>query len=92
MKKSSRFLRPYSKQLAVLENLRLRRIKNGLTKAAKDNEFYHLWWQLHNFGKNIEENLQFLEEILKHVDFLRERYNFQSMHMRDVAGLVKIIS
>ncbi|WP_240793482.1 polysaccharide deacetylase family protein [Psychrobacillus vulpis] len=89
---SSRFLRPYSKQLAVLENLRLRRIKNGLTKAAKDNEFYHLWWHPHNFGKNIDENLHFLEEILKHVDYLRGKYNFQSMHMRDVTDVINIIS
>ncbi|MDI2586522.1 polysaccharide deacetylase family protein [Psychrobacillus sp. NEAU-3TGS] len=90
--KSSRFLRPYSKQLAVLEKLRLRRIKNGLTKAAKNNELYHLWWHPHNFGKNIEENLQFLEEILKHVDYLKANYNFQSMHMRDVIDVLKIIS
>ena len=90
--KSSRFLRPYSKQFAVLENLRLRRIKNGLTKAAKNNELYHLWWHPHNFGKNIEENLQFLEEILKHVDYLKANYNFQSMHMRDVTDVLKIIS
>lgn len=90
--KSSRFLRPYSKRLGALESLRLRRIKKGLTKAAKNNELYHLWWHPHNFGKNTEENLWFLEEILKHVDDLKENYNFQSMHMRDVANVVKIIS
>ncbi|WP_222122600.1 polysaccharide deacetylase family protein [Bacillus sp. FJAT-22090] len=90
--KSSRFLRPYNKQLAALEHLRLRRIKNGLTKAAKNNKLYHLWWHPHNFGKNTEENLWFLEEILKHVEYLKDKYNFQSMHMRDVANIVKIIS
>lgn len=89
---SSRFLRPYSKQFALLETLRLRRIKTGLTKAAKSNEIYHLWWHPHNFGKNTEENLLFLEEILKHVEYLKTKYNFQSMHMRDVLEVMKIIS
>ncbi|MFB5088598.1 polysaccharide deacetylase family protein [Psychrobacillus sp. PGGUH221] len=89
---SSRFLRPYSKRFKVVEGLRLRRIKNGLTKAAKSNEIYHLWWHPHNFGMNIEENLLFLEEILKHVEYLKTKYNFQSMHMRDVVDVMKIIS
>lgn len=89
---SSRFLRPYNKKLSILEQLRLRRIKKGLTKAAKKNELYHLWWHPHNFGRNTKENLQFLEEILKHVDYLKQKYNFQSMHMRDVTEVVKIIT
>lgn len=87
--KSSRFLRPYNKRLRRLEGLRLDRIKKSLTKAAKENEIYHLWWHPHNFGKDIEENLQFLEEILKHVDYLKGKYNFQSLHIRDVVQLVK---
>lgn len=85
--KSSRFLRPYSNSLKVLEGLRLKRIKNSLTHAAKNNELYHLWWHPHNFGKNIEENLWFLEEILIHVEYLKGKYSFESMHMRDVVGL-----
>lgn len=89
---SSRFLRPYSSKFSFLEKLRLRRIKKGLTKAAKKNELYHLWWHPHNFGRNTKENLQFLEEILKHVDYLKHKYNFQSMHMRDVTEVLKIIA
>lgn len=89
---SSRFLRPYSSKFSFLEKLRLRRIKKGLTKAAKKNELYHLWWHPHNFGRNTKENLQFLEEILKHVDYLKFKYNFQSMHMRDVTEVLKIIA
>lgn len=88
---SSRFLRPYNKKLSIMEQLRLRRIKNGLTKAAKKNELYHLWWHPHNFGRDTKENLQFLEEILKHVNYLKKNYNFQSMHMRDVTDVMKII-
>ncbi|WP_325166632.1 polysaccharide deacetylase family protein [Viridibacillus soli] len=87
---SSRFLRPYSNKLKVLERLRLQRIKNSLTEAAKNDEYYHLWWHPHNFGKNIEKNLQFLEEILKHVDYLKRKYNFQSMHMRDIVDFISL--
>lgn len=89
---SSRFLRPYSSKFSFLEELRLRRIKKGLTKAAKKNELYHLWWHPHNFGKNTKENLHFLEEILKHADYLKNKYNFQSMHMRDVTDVLKVIT
>ena len=87
--KSSRFLRPYSKTLKQLEGLRLRRIKNGLTDAARKNELYHLWWHPHNFGKHTEENLAFLEEILKHVAFLKEKYDFQSFHMCEAVNYVQ---
>lgn len=89
---SSRFLRPYNSRFSMLEQLRLRRIKKGLTRAAKKNELYHLWWHPHNFGRDTKENLQFLEEILKHVDYLKNKYNFQSMHMRDVTDVLKIIT
>lgn len=89
---ASRFLRPYNRSLSILEQLRLRRIKKGLTKAAKKNELYHLWWHPHNFGRDTKENLQFLEEILKHVDYLKKKYNFQSLHMREVTEVLKIIS
>ena len=90
--RSSHFLKPYSKQIKMFERLRLRRIKNGLTKAAKANEIYHLWWQPHHFGKDMEENLHFLKEILKHVDYLKKHYHFQSLNMRDVTDVMKILS
>ena len=40
---SSRFLRPYSKKLAFLDGLKLKRIKNSMTYAAKNNKLFHLW-------------------------------------------------
>lgn len=83
--KSSRFLRPYNKKLRVLEGLRLERIKKGLTEAAREDKVFHLWWHPHNFGVNIEENLRFLEKILKHVEILRDKYSFESLNMKEVA-------
>jgi len=85
---SSRFLRPYSKKLKALEYLRLKRIKNSLTYAAKNGETYHLWWHPHNFGKNLIENLQFLEAILQHYQVLNQQYGFTSKSMKEIAAQI----
>lgn len=82
---ASRFLRPYSKKLSILDGLRLNRIKSGMTHAAKNNLTYHLWWHPHNFGDNHDENFAFLENILKHFQFLQKTYNFQSQTMTELA-------
>ncbi len=78
---ASRFLRPFTPRLKRFENLRFRRIQHSMMHAAKYNKNYHLWWHPHNFGKNIEENLCFLERILKHFNTLNTRYNFTSKSM-----------
>ena len=41
---ASFFIRPYSKKLFLFNNLKLRRIKNSMTHAAKNREMIHLWW------------------------------------------------
>jgi peptidoglycan/xylan/chitin deacetylase (PgdA/CDA1 family) len=82
---SSRFLRPYTKKLKVLETLRLNRIKTGMTYAAKNNCTYHLWWHPHNFGINQEENFAFLKKILEHYKNLNSKYKFQSHTMTEIA-------
>ena len=69
---SSRFLRPYSKRLRILEPLRLRRILSDLTYASKNGLFYHLWWHPHNFGTDTEENLPSLKKILNHCANMKE--------------------
>jgi peptidoglycan/xylan/chitin deacetylase (PgdA/CDA1 family) len=87
---SSRFLRPYNKKLRVLEKLRLNRIKKNITYAAKNKEIYHLWWHPHNFGMNIENNLNFLEEIFLHFKNMQEKYGMESINMGELAE--KLIS
>lgn len=82
---ASAFLRPCSSQLNLAEGLRLQRIKNSMTYAAKNNECYHLWWHPHNFGINLKENLIFLESILKHYQILHQQYGMQSKTMRAIA-------
>jgi Polysaccharide deacetylase len=81
---SSRFLRPYNPKLAALESLRLHRICQGISQAAKENKLYHLWWHPHNMGIQQEENLKFLQKILEHVTKCREKYGMQSLGMLDV--------
>lgn len=85
---SSRFLRPFSKKMQFLEGLRLRRIKTGMTHAAKNSLTYHLWWHPHNFGLDQDKNFKFLEEILKHYQYLHSEYDFQSYTMTALAKLI----
>ncbi len=87
---SSRFLRPYNKKLRHLEPLKLRRIKNAMTYAAKKNELYHLWWHPHNFGMNMKQNFDNLENIFKHFEYLNEKYSFESETMTSLG--TKLIS
>ncbi len=87
---ASRFLRPYSKRLAFLEPLRLRRIKKDIRYAAKHNQMYHLWWHPHNFGSNIQENLAFLERVLDEYKVCKDRYGMVSYSMKDIQDFKKI--
>lgn len=86
---ASRFLRPYSKKLAFMDGLRLKRITNSMTYAAKNKRMYHLWWHPHNFGINIEKNIEFLDKILMHHKSLSEQYGFTSVSMSQLAGILK---
>ncbi len=82
---SSRYLRPYSKKLKAFENLRLKRITDSMSYAAKKGLVYHLWWHPHNFGSNIINNISFLEKILIHYKKLNSEFNFESLNMRQLA-------
>ncbi len=82
---SSRFLRPYTHSLRLLETLRLRRITRAMTYAAKHNQVYHLWWHPHNFGINQPENFSFLEKILQHYNDLHQQYSFSSKTMTELS-------
>lgn len=78
---ASHFLRPYS-SISILNYLQLWRIKRSMQKAAKENKVYHLWWHPHNFGKNTEENIIFLEKILRYYSELNKEYGFTSISMK----------
>lgn len=82
---ASRFLRPYSNGLKILEPLRLRRILSDLDYAAKKGLIYHLWWHPHDFGINPEENMSFLKKVLNYYTKLREIYGMSSLNNGELA-------
>jgi hypothetical protein len=52
--------------------------------AAAKNQLFHLWWHPHNFGINLQQNLQFLERILQYYQQLNKKYGFRSSTMTQV--------
>lgn len=86
---SSRFFRPYTRKLALMEPLRLHRIKSQMRYAAKKNQVFHLWWHPHNFGKNQKENLKNLCRILNYYKKMQNRYGMISLNMREIGDMIK---
>ncbi len=85
----SRFLRPFSPKLAMLDRLRLYRIKRSMTQAARTGGIYHLWWHPHNFGTHLGQNLAQLDDILTHYGKLETKYGFTSQTMTEIADAVR---
>lgn len=82
---ASRFLRPYSLKLSFLDPLKLKRITDAMTHAAKEGELFHLWWHPHNFGINTKENMAFLTKIIKHYKLLEKEYGFNTLTMEEIS-------
>ena len=85
---ASRFLRPYSHTLRAFESIRLDRILNAMTHAAINGQIFHLWWHPHNFGKDVEKNINFLRSILEHQQMLHNLYGFESHTMNKCYSLI----
>jgi hypothetical protein len=83
---ASMFLRPWSRRLARFEPLRLRRVREAMTAAARSDGVFHLWWHPHNFGVNQAENLNMLDAVLQHFARLRGEYGMTSMTMHEFAN------
>lgn len=84
---ASRFFRPASKY-ALLDKLKIRRIKSDLLHAAMERKIYHLWWHPHNFGVRSELCLEQLEEILSYYSELNQQYGLTSQSMNGAVSLV----
>lgn len=82
--RASRLFRPYNKKMWFLEFLKIRRIKKQMEYAAKHGEVFHLWWHPHNFGKNLNENLILLENLLNFYKELKNKYNFKSYNICEI--------
>ena len=83
----SRFCRPVGKSGRWMDSLRLRRIEQEMTYAAKNNQGYCLWWHPHNMGRDMDKNFSLIEKILSHYESLRKDYGFQSVPMNYFANI-----
>jgi hypothetical protein len=54
-----------------------------MTVAAKTSCGYHLWWHPHNFGRNLEDNLDALRQVVMHFRNLRDSFGMQSLAMAE---------
>lgn len=81
---ASRFLRPYKPKLKIFDGLKLRRIKQGIKFAALNGSIYQLWWHPHNFGKYMDENFDFLEEVFKYYRQLNEEGKIESLNLLEI--------
>ncbi len=86
---ASRLYRAWTEKSAVLNRLKLQRILNEMTVAARQGGYYHLWWHPHNFGWHPEECMGELELILKHYRDLNREYGFESLTMGETKDRVK---
>jgi peptidoglycan/xylan/chitin deacetylase (PgdA/CDA1 family) len=86
---ASRFLRPYNPKFKMFDGLKLNRIKQGIKFAAKHGFIYHLWWHPHNFGKFMDENFDFLEQILKFYRQLNLEEKIESQNMLEIYSNIK---
>lgn len=82
--RGSRILRPYNRKLFFLEELKVRRIKGQMLHAAKHGGVFHLWWHPHNFGADLEKNIEMLESILRYYEELKQKYGLASMSMEEI--------
>jgi len=80
---ASQFLRPCVGRLASIHSQHRLAVKRGMTRAARTGRGYHLWWHPHNFGQNMEANLESLKEILFHYRSLRDDFGIVSCTMSD---------
>lgn len=81
---SSRFLRPFHSKLSFLEAKKVKRVIKSMKYAAVHNEMYHLWWHPHNFGADMDENFDNLENIFKAFTDLKALHNFESKTMTEL--------
>lgn len=78
---ASRFLRPCAGRLSPFHPLHITTITRGMTAAARDGKGYHLWWHPHNFGRNLDANVDGLTKIISTFVHLRDDLGMKSTSM-----------
>jgi len=54
--------------------------KKVLKYANNNNKLVHLWWHPHNFGINIEQNINMLAKVLEYAN----KIGIESLNMREM--------
>ncbi|MEO8414735.1 MAG: polysaccharide deacetylase family protein [Ginsengibacter sp.] len=85
---ATRLYRPWKPGQPLQNKLKMRRILNEMTEAAKKKAYYHLWWHPHNFGNNPRECLHELKQIVDHYTMLNKIYGVRSMTMGETAQML----
>ena len=86
---ASRFLRPYSVKLKLLEGMKFSRIRKSMEFAADHGLIYQLWWHPHNFGSYTKENFDFLEKVLKIYKRLNLEHKMESLTLFDIYSKIQ---
>jgi peptidoglycan/xylan/chitin deacetylase (PgdA/CDA1 family) len=86
---ASRLYRAWRPKYALENKLKMKRILDEMTKAAKKGGYYHLWWHPHNFGYHPDECLQELGVIANHFNQLREQYGFETLTMQETTDKLR---
>ncbi|MFT4860628.1 MAG: hypothetical protein ACI8SN_002571, partial [Algoriphagus sp.] len=87
---ASRILRPFSTSNSLFNRMRLSRVIGEMEQAAKNGEFYHLWWHPHNFGNDPKACMKELELLITHYKYLRDQYGMQSQHMKSIGDQFRL--
>ena len=56
--------------------------------SAINKSDFHLWWHPHNFGVNIDDNIEFLDEILSSFRDLKMQYGMRSLNMGEISNII----
>jgi len=82
---ASRLLRPYRPKELLLNSFKIQRILLEMDRAARQGEVYHLWWHPHNFGNFPSESMKGLTKILRHYQYLNQKYGMESCTMGELS-------
>lgn len=79
------YLRPITRHSTFTRRLQLHRLTAAMRYASVHNRIFHLWWHPHNFTRDPELNLNYLENILKAFQQLSQKNGMQSLNMHEIS-------
>ena len=55
-----------------------------MLNAAKKNKNYQIYWHPHNFGVNIDKNLENLSKVIDYYHVLNKQYGMVSSNISEI--------